>query len=821
LKLKPFSIVLPPPNVTGTLHMGHAFNTTLQDILIKFKKLQGYDVRWQAGIDHAGIATQMVVERQLKEKGLSRKEIGREDFIKLVWQWKEKSGGMIFNQLERLGLSLDFNDIRFTMDDKMSLLVRDVFIKLYEEGLIYKDKRLVNWDPFFETAISDLEVVTKEEKTNLYYIPYKFEDDLDNFIIIATTRPETIFADSAVAVNPNDDRYKDIIGKKVLVPIINKPIPIIADEYADKEKGSGAVKITPAHDFNDFEVGIRHNLEMINILDSKGNLNKLVPEKFQALNQLEARDLILNDLEIIKIESTVSPMPYGDRSNVLIQPWLTKQWFLDVDCMSKLAIQAVQNGEVRFFPKSWDSTFFHWLNNIKPWCISRQLWWGHRIPAWYGPDGFVFVAKNEDQAKEKAKKHYGEYVSLEQDNDVLDTWFSSSLWPFGTLGFESDNLENPDSYFNKYFPTSVLVTGFDIIFFWVARMMMMSLHLLSKVPFKDIYVHTLVRDSKGQKMSKSKGNVIDPLDIIEKYGVDALRFTLSSLAIPARDIKLSTERIEGSRNFITKIRNAIKFLKMHELFESNQFSDHVLTNWIREKLNEMIKSVESNIDDYRFDLASSAIYQFFWYEFCDVYLESIKSLDDKKIGAYEILNDFLKVAYPFIPFIVQEFLDVQSWPKTKNIDIKNSLKVSKILKIVESIRSLKGLLGIKEKINLGCNKLSSENFINENWNWISHLSGLNDFIEKSSSFPIQVDKELFSESTVFLIPNESWDKKESLKILEKKQLDLEKEKIRLSKKLENLIYKEAKPDEFEKDEKLLISTNMELETLEEVIQRII
>lgn len=819
--MKTFSIVLPPPNVTGTLHMGHAFNTTLQDILIKFKKLQGYDVRWQAGIDHAGIATQMVVERQLKEKGLSRKEIGREDFIKLVWQWKEKSGGMIFNQLESLGLSLDFNDIRFTMDDKMSLLVRDVFIKLYEEGLIYKDKRLVNWDPFFETAISDLEVVTKEEKTNLYYIPYKFEDDLDNCIIIATTRPETIFADSAVAVNPNDDRYKDIIGKKVLVPIINKPIPIIADEYADKEKGSGAVKITPAHDFNDFEVGIRHNLEMINILDSKGNLNKLVPEKFQGLNQLEARDLILNDLEIIKIESTVSPMPYGDRSNFLIQPWLTEQWFLDVDCMSKLAIQAVQNGEVRFFPKSWDSTFFHWLNNIKPWCISRQLWWGHRIPAWYGPDGFVFVAKNEKEAKEKAKKHYGEYVCLEQDNDVLDTWFSSSLWPFGTLGFESDNLENPDLYFNKYFPTTVLVTGFDIIFFWVARMMMMSIHLLNKVPFKDIYVHTLVRDSKGQKMSKSKGNVIDPLDIIEKYGVDALRFTLSSLAIPARDIKLSTERIEGSRNFITKIRNAIKFLKMHELFESNQFSDHVLTNWIREKLNEMIKSVESNIDDYRFDLASSAIYQFFWYDFCDVYLESIKSLDDKKIGAYEVLNDFLKAAYPFIPFIAKEFSDVQSWPETKNIDIKNSLKVSNILKAVESIRSLKGLLGIKEKINLGCNKLNSENFIKENWSWISHLSCLNDFIEKSSSFPIQVDKELFGESTVFLIPNESWDKKESLKILEKKQLDLEKEKIRLSKKLENLIYKEAKPDEFEKDEKLLISTNMELETLEEVIQRII
>lgn len=804
--MEKFSIVLPPPNVTGSLHMGHAFNTTIQDILIKYKRLKGFDVKWQAGLDHAGIATQMVVEKKLLEKGILRKNITREEFLDHVWKWKEESGGIILDQLKQLSHSIDFDNVKFTMDERVSELVVAIFVKLYEEGLIYKDKKLVNFDPVLETAVSDLEVVTKEEKTDLYYISYVFEEDQSQNIIIATTRPETIFADVALAVHPNDDRYKDLVGKKVLIPIIKKAIPIIADEYPNPEKGSGVVKITPGHDFNDFEVGKRHGLDVINILDFNGNLNSNVPNEYQGLSVLDARKKILTELEVIKVEKILSPMPYGDRSNALIQPLVTEQWFLNVSDMAKEAIKAVEDGLVKFYPKSWENTFFHFLKNIEPWCISRQLWWGHRIPAWYAEDDKVFVAKTEAEANEKAFAHFGKKVSLKQDNDVLDTWFSSQLWPFASLDFDAGHLENTQSYKGKYFPTDVLVTGFDIIFFWVARMLMISLHLFKKPPFKHVYVHSLIRDSKGQKMSKSKGNVVDPLSLVEEYGVDAVRFSLASF--PAKDIKLSNDKIETSRNFITKIRNAAKFLKMNDLFEEKTTKEHVLTNWIRFKLNELIQLVEENISDYRFDLCVNAIYKFFWNDFCDVYLEGVKSIEDKNIGAYEIFIEFLTVLYPFCPVISSEFIVSKSfsnlsWPNLKNIEFDE--KTFDAIKLTEEIRSLKGLLGVKEKIDIGCNEF--DDFIVKNWNWFSKLSGASQYVLKDSKVLVR--------SNVFLICEANID------VLNKKKKSFEVEIERLSNKLLNMVYKEAKPDDYTSDEALFMLKEKELQNLNAIIAKII
>ncbi|MBM3540154.1 MAG: valine--tRNA ligase, partial [Alphaproteobacteria bacterium] len=547
---QPFTIVIPPPNVTGSLHMGHALNNTLQDTLIRYHRMRGRDALWQPGTDHAGIATQMVVERQLAEKGIGLKRgvdaaaggnkqfLSRDEFVKKVWEWKEESGGTITRQLRRLGASVDWSRERFTMDEGLSAAVLKVFVDLYREGLIYKDKRLVNWDPKFHTAISDLEVEQREVKGSLWHINYPIDGAPGEFITVATTRPETMLGDTAVAVHPDDERWAKYVGKFAVLPLVGRKIPIVADEYSDPEKGTGAVKITPGHDFNDFAVGQRHQLEAINIFTADAHLNDSVPEAYRGLDRFEARKRVVADLEaqglLAKTEPHTHMVPHGDRSGVPIEPYLTEQWYVNAKKLAEPAIAAVEQDKTVFVPDQWRKTYYHWMRNIEPWCVSRQLWWGHQIPAWYGPDGKVFVAYDEAEAKTQAKKHYGKDAALTRDPDVLDTWFSSGLWAFSTLGWPEQTPE-----LKRYYPTDVLVTGFDIIFFWVARMMMLSMHFMKDVPFRQVYIHALVRDAKGQKMSKSKGNVMDPLELIDKFGADALRFTLTVLAVPGRDIKLS------------------------------------------------------------------------------------------------------------------------------------------------------------------------------------------------------------------------------------------------------------------------------------------
>ena len=610
-KAEPFSIVIPPPNVTGSLHMGHALNNTLQDVLARFERMRGRDVLWQPGTDHAGIATQSLVERQLTEKQQpSRRELGREEFLKRVWAWKEHSGGTIVNQLKRLGASCDWSRERFTMDEGLSRAVIKVFVDLYNQGLIYKDKRLVNWDPKLQTAISDLEVVPVETKGHLWYFKYPIKDagELEKkFIIVATTRPETMLGDTAVAVNPKDERWKPYVGKTVILPLVGREIPIIADDYADPEQGTGAVKITPAHDFNDFEVGRRHDLELINILTETGKLNDSVPEAYRGMDRFAARKKVVADLEALelveKIEPYVLKVPYGDRSHEVIEPFLTDQWYVDAKTLAQPALEVVREGKTQFIPENWRNVYFQWLENIQPWCISRQLWWGHQIPAWYGPDGHIFVAHDETEAHAQAAKHYGKPAELTRDEDVLDTWFSSALWPFSTMGWPDETPE-----LERYYPTSVLVTGFDIIFFWVARMMMMGMHFMKDVPFRDVYIHALVRDEKGAKMSKSKGNVVDPLHVMEDYGADALRFTMAAMAAQGRDIKLSMQRIEGYRNFATKLWNAARFCEMNGCVRRADFdptkAETILNKWIYAEANATAAAVTEAIENYRFNDAA-------------------------------------------------------------------------------------------------------------------------------------------------------------------------------------------------------------------------
>ena len=550
-KTKYFSIVIPPPNVTGSLHMGHALNNTIQDLLIRYKRNQGYETLWQPGTDHAGIATQIVVEKQLAAKGLTKNILGRKKFINEIWKWKVKSGNQIISQLKKLGSSCDWSRERFTMDEGLSRSVIKVFVELYKKKLIYKDLKLVNWDPVLQTAVSDLEVIQKEVEGKLYFIRYEIKD-LNKTLTIATTRPETLFGDTALAVNPKDKRFKDLVGKTVIIPVCNREIKIIEDEYADPTQGSGIVKITPAHDFNDFLVGERNKLSQINIFTKDAKLNHNTPDTYVGLDRFDARTKLVQELTklglIEKIETIKHAVPYGDRSNSIIEPYLTEQWFLDAKKLAKGAMQEVKSKKTSFFPENWTKTYFQWMNNIQPWCISRQLWWGHQIPAWYAPNGEVFVANDKKEAELLANKKFKKNIVLKQDEDVLDTWFSSSLWAFATLGWPKKTYE-----LKRFYSTSVLVTGFDIIFFWVARMMMMSLHFMKKVPFSHVYVHALVRDEKGQKMSKSKGNVIDPLDLIQEYGADALRFTLIAMSSPGRDVKLAKERVNGYKNFVTKI----------------------------------------------------------------------------------------------------------------------------------------------------------------------------------------------------------------------------------------------------------------------------
>ena len=709
---KPYVIMMPPPNVTGSLHIGHALTFTIQDILIRFHRMQGFDVLWQPGTDHAGIATQMVVERELAKSNITRHDLGREKFVEKVWEWKEQSGGTITNQLRALGASPDWDKERFTMDEGLSKAVNYVFVKLYKEGLIYRDKRLVNWDPKLLTAISDLEVEQKDTNGKFWYFKYPIQDS-DEFLTIATTRPETMLGDTAVAVNPNDERYKHLKGKNVLLPIINRVIPIIFDDYSDPEKGTGAVKITPAHDFNDFEVGKRHNLELINIMNADATINENGGKEFQGLDRFEARDRIIDKLKtlnlFVKEETITHTVPHGDRSNVIVEPWLMDQWYVDAKKMAIPAIKAVEDSKTTFIPKNWDKTYFEWMRNIQPWCVSRQLWWGHRIPAWFGPDNKVFVESSEQEALVAAEAFYGEKVELTQDEDVLDTWFSSALWPFSTLGWP----ENTDDL-SKYYPTSVLVTGFDIIFFWVARMMMMGLHFMDKeVPFKEVYIHALVRDEKGQKMSKSKGNVLDPLDLSSKYGADSLRFTLAAMAAQGRDIKLSEERIAGYRNFSTKIWNGCKFLEFNSCIDN---IDKEITNidlevnkWIINLYNDLNIKVKTAIKEYKFNDAADALYQFIWKDYCDWYIEfikpilnnseNLKDLEETKYISINVMKNVLLMLHPIMPYVTEEILEnlfkssnfaiSSTWPEPIHNELTSTNSIDLIIKIISSIRSLR------------------------------------------------------------------------------------------------------------------------------------
>jgi len=754
-KAEPYCIVIPPPNVTGSLHMGHALNNTLQDILCRFERMRGRDVLWQPGTDHAGIATQAVVERQLMERQEpSSRAMGRDAFIKRVWEWKAESGGTIISQLKRLGASCDWSRERFTMDEGLSRAVLKVFVTLYREGRIYKDKRLVNWDPHLKTAISDLEVQQVETRGNLWHIKYPIEGSSE-FIVVATTRPETMLGDVAVAVHPDNERLKHLIGKTAILPLVGRHIPIIGDTYADPEKGTGAVKVTPAHDFNDFEVGKRHDLPQISIFDTEAQLDlkdnggflKNVPPSgeldltlsLHRQDRFVARKKIVERLEaaglIDKIEPTQHVVPHGDRSGAVLEPLLTDQWYVDAKTLAQPAIKAVHERKTGFVPPQWEATFFNWMDNIQPWCISRQIWWGHQIPAWYGPDGKIFVAESEDEAVADALVHYTEIEEialqeghdialdpdrrakfaneyLHRDDDVLDTWFSSALWPFSTLGWPDATPE-----LKRYYPTSALVTGFDIIFFWVARMMMMGLHFRKEVPFRDVYIHALVRDASGAKMSKSKGNVIDPLELIARFGADALRFTLAAMAAQGRDIKLSEQRVEGYRNFATKLWNAARFAEVNNCRRDPEFdprrAKEALNRWIAHETAKIGREVTAAIEAYKFNDAAGAIYRFVWNVYCDWYLELIKPVltgpdgaakNETRAAAAWALDEILKLLHPFMPFITEELwhvtaeqgpqrhhmLALDAWPAHDGLDDATAEgEIGWVIDLINAIRSVR------------------------------------------------------------------------------------------------------------------------------------
>ena len=759
---EPYCIVIPPPNVTGRLHMGHGFQNAIMDALIRYHRMLGRSALWQVGTDHAGIATQMVVERKLNAAGSSRQEIGREQFVKKIWDWKEESGGIITEQIRRLGSSLDWTRERFTMDEKLSAVVEKVFIELYEEGLIYRGNRLVNWDPQLLTAVSDLEVISEEENGSLWHFRYPLADDTGRHVVIATTRPETLLGDSAIAVNPNDERYKDLVGKFVELPLCNRQIPIIADDYADPEFGTGCVKITPAHDFNDYEVGKRNDLEIINILTDKACINQNAPAAYQGLDRFEARKKIVEDMEALGLVEKIEPhklkVPRGDRSGVIIEPYLTSQWYVAVQSLADPAIKAVENGDIEFVPKNWENTYFAWMRNIQDWCISRQLWWGHRIPAWYDEDGKVYVGKTEAEIREK--HNLGTNVSLRQDEDVLDTWFSSALWTFSTLGWPDER-----EFFDRFHPTDVLVTGFDIIFFWVARMIMMTLKFTGEIPFKKVYITGLVKDEQGQKMSKSKGNILDPIDIIDGiqldelvekrtadmmqpqlkakiekqtrdafpdgiagYGTDALRFTFYSLATTGRDIKFDLGRTEGYRNFCNKVWNAARYVLMNcegkTVVDGSNISPKHLSiadKWISSRFEQTASSIEDAMENYRFDLAAQSLQEFIWNEYCDWYVELSKPvLWDEENNPKEaeatrwmllnIMEKSLRLLHPFMPYITEEIwqriaplLNIQGesimlqpypQPDEANVDQNAEQSIEWIKGIIVAIRNIRGEMDI-------------------------------------------------------------------------------------------------------------------------------
>jgi len=749
---RPYCIMLPPPNVTGSLHMGHAFQDTIMDLLTRYHRMLGDSALWQSGMDHAGIATQMVVERQLAAAGKSRRELGREKFVEAVWEWKDNSGGTIARQMRRLGASVDWEHDCFTMDEERSAAVTKVFVELYHEQLIYRGKRLVNWDPVLHTALSDLEVLSEEENGHLWHIRYPRVDGR-GYVVVATTRPETLLGDSAVAVNPEDERYTDLVGLELELPLTGRRIPVIADEYVDVEFGSGCVKITPAHDFNDYEIGKRHDLPLINVLNDDASLNDTVPEAYRGLDRFEARARIVADLEqsglLEKTEHHAMMIPRGDRSGAVVEPYLTDQWYVKIAPLAGPAIEAVEDGRIRFVPGNWSKTYFDWMHRIEDWCISRQLWWGHRIPAWYDGDGNIHVGF--DEADARARSGLSQDVPLRQDEDVLDTWFSSALWPFTTLGWPQQGAR-----LQKYYPTNVLVTGFDIIFFWVARMIMMGLKFMGDVPFREVYIHGLIRDAHGQKMSKSKGNVLDPLDLIDgieleplvkkrttglmqpqmapaiekatreefpqgipAYGCDALRFTFATLATNGRDIRFDLGRIEGSRNFCNKLWNAARYVLIsvgeHDIRPVP--AESVADRWIISRMNRMIAAVRGHIGDYRMDLAAQCLYEFIWNEYCDWYLELSKPVlqsDDTaaqnatRFTLLHVLETSLRALHPFTPFITEDIwqrlrkpLDIdgesimlQAYPQTGQADSEAEADIGWLQAVLQSIRNIRAELNV-------------------------------------------------------------------------------------------------------------------------------
>jgi valyl-tRNA synthetase len=757
----PYCIVIPPPNVTGTLHMGHAFQHTLMDALTRFHRMEGDNALWQPGTDHAGIATQMVVERQLNAEGVHRRDLGRKTFVDRVWAWKAQSGDTISRQERRLGNSVDWSRDRFTMDEGLSQAVVEVFVRLYEENLIYRGQRLVNWDPVLHTALSDLEVVSSPEQGQLWHFRYPLADG-SGHLVVATTRPETMLGDTAVAVHPDDERYRALVGKHIRLPLTDRMIPIVADEYVDPQFGSGCVKITPGHDFNDYELGRRHSLPLINVFDENAALNDNVPAPYRGLDRVEARKRVVADLEALglveKIEPHALQVPRGDRSNAVLEPWLTDQWYVRVGPLAEPAIKAVEDGRIRFVPETWSKTYFQWMHNIQDWCISRQLWWGHQIPAWYDEQGNVYVARSEAEAQARARAKLGREVTLRRDEDVLDTWFSSALWPFSTLGWPERTPE-----LRTFYPTSVLVTGFDIIFFWVARMIMMGMKFAGDVPFREVYITGLIRDENGDKMSKSKGNIIDPLDLIDgidleslvakrttglmkpqdaariekatrkqfphgipAYGTDALRFTLCALATMGRDIRLDPGRIDGYRNFGNKLWNAARFVLMNTEGQDcgrdgGELALSPADRWIRSRLGATIAETRARLADYRFDLAAQALYEFAWYEYCDWYLELAKpTLQSEQTSAaqkrgtrrtlVEVLEAYLRLLHPFMPFITEEIwqsvaplagqpgetIMLQPYPRTESFtkDASAEREIGSIKAVVLGARQIRGQLDV-------------------------------------------------------------------------------------------------------------------------------
>ncbi|MCE2494046.1 MAG: valine--tRNA ligase [Alphaproteobacteria bacterium] len=804
----PYTIVIPPPNVTGSLHMGHALNNTLQDVLIRYERMRGRDALWQPGMDHAGIATQMVVERQLDAEGASRHDLGREAFIDRVWAWKAESGGTIANQLRRLGASCDWERERFTMDEGLSRAVLEVFVTLYKQGLIYKDKRLVNWDPKLHTAISDLEVEQREIQGHLWHIRYPIEGEEGRAIVVATTRPETMLGDTAVAVHPDDDRYRDLIGRYAVLPLVGRLLRIVADGHADPEQGSGAVKITPAHDFNDFEVGRRHDLELVNVLDEDAVINHAAPEAYRGLDRYDARDKVVADLEarglVEKVEEHTHVVPYGDRSGVVIEPWLTDQWYVDAATLAKPAIEAVRSGRTVFVPRHWERTYFEWMENIQPWCVSRQLWWGHQIPAWYGPDGEIFVERTEEEARSAAEAHYGKSVELTRDEDVLDTWFSSALWPFSTLGWPDETPE-----LERHYPTDVLVTGFDIIFFWVARMMMMGLHFMDEVPFHTVYIHALVRDEKGQKMSKSKGNIMDPLAVADGPGADALRFTLAAMAAQGRDVKLSRSRIEGYRNFATKLWNAARFCEMNECRDVNGFDPTTcrltVNKWIVGEVGRLSRRVAEEIEAYRFNEAAGAAYRGTWGTFCDWYLELIKSelqngtaeaKAETRVVAGWALDRILQLLHPFMPFVTEELwqqtgkreamLIESAWPELSEdlVDLSADAEMDWVIRLISEVRAVRAEMNVpaKAQIGLWLNGAGEENLrrLKDHAEAIIRLARLEGILEGGREVPTGAVQIVLDDATIVLPLSEI--------------IDIARERERLSRELDKARGEIAKLD---------------------------